>query len=92
MVTFSLTEKGLQNTEKVLEYFLAYINAAKAAGINMDLISSVKQLRQGEFDYQEKKASEFNFVSSLAGATPSYAPEDLLTGGVLTDAPNKELM
>lgn len=92
MVTFQLTAKGLTNKDKVLEYFFAYINAAKAAGINMDLVSSVKQLRQVEFDYQEKKASEFNFVSSLAGATPSYAPADLLTGGILMDSPNKEMM
>jgi secreted Zn-dependent insulinase-like peptidase len=91
-VTFRLTQKGAQSTDTILEYFFAYLNAVRKAGVNPQLLANIRQMRQVEFDYQEKKPSEFDFVSSLAGSLPSYAPEDALTGGVLIDEPDEDLI
>mmetsp|Transcript_123181 Transcript_123181/g.307586 ORF Transcript_123181/g.307586 Transcript_123181/m.307586 type:complete len:1041 (+) Transcript_123181:86-3208(+) len=91
-VTLTLTEKGLAEVDLVLKYFFAYIGAIQKAGVDDELLTSVKKMRQVEFDYQEKSSSEYNLARSLAGALPSYAPEDVLTAGVLIDKPDKELI
>eukprot|EP00747_Dinoflagellata_sp_TGD_P181804 gnl/TRDRNA2_/TRDRNA2_35769_c0_seq1.p1 gnl/TRDRNA2_/TRDRNA2_35769_c0~~gnl/TRDRNA2_/TRDRNA2_35769_c0_seq1.p1 ORF type:complete len:1021 (+),score=241.79 gnl/TRDRNA2_/TRDRNA2_35769_c0_seq1:163-3225(+) len=91
-VTFSLTEKGAKNTDKILEHFFAYFAAIKKEGVNDELLKSMQAMRQVEFDYQEKKSSEFDFVQGIAGSISSYEPEDLLTGGVLIDHPDKKLI
>jgi len=92
LVTFSLTQKGAQHKDLVLEYFFAYMNAVRAQGVQSQLLSNLQQMRRVEFDYQEKQPSEFDLVSSLGGALPKYAPEDLLTGGVLIDEPDPKLI
>mmetsp|Transcript_23328 Transcript_23328/g.66415 ORF Transcript_23328/g.66415 Transcript_23328/m.66415 type:complete len:1027 (-) Transcript_23328:134-3214(-) len=92
LVSFALTEKGAKHTDTILEYFFAYIKAVKDAGVDERLLSNMRQLRQVEFDYQEKHPSEFDFVSSLGGSLPKYASEDVLTGGILIDKPNVELI
>mmetsp|Transcript_41326 Transcript_41326/g.88013 ORF Transcript_41326/g.88013 Transcript_41326/m.88013 type:complete len:1005 (+) Transcript_41326:194-3208(+) len=91
-VTFALTEKGSKNTDTILEYFFAYLHAIRTKGVDRKLLSSLQKMRRVEFDYQEKRASEFDFVSALAGSLPQYPPEDLLTGGVLIDRPDEELI
>lgn len=92
LVNFALTEKGVKHRDTIIHYLFAYLNTIKAAGVDRQLLSNLKQLRQVEFDYQEKHPSEFDFVSTLAGALPKYAPEDALTGGILIDRPDAELI
>jgi insulysin len=82
MFTFSLTPKGLEDPNLVLEKFFAYFNQLKG-DIDPKVMASMKGLRQIDFDYQEKQSSENAFVSQLAGSTPNYAPEDILAGGYL---------
>jgi len=89
-ITFSLTAKGAKNTDRVLEYFFTYVNSLKKKGVDSKLLNSMQTLRAVEFDYQEKRPSEFDFVRRVASSLPNYAPEDLLTGGVLMDKPNVE--
>jgi insulysin len=92
LFTFHLTENGVKNYDKILEHVFAYFNKIRKDGVNEKLISSMAALRQVEFDYQEKRPSEFDFVSTIAGATPSYNAEDLLTGGFIMDTPDPKLM
>lgn len=91
-VTFELTAKGAKHTDSLLEYFFAYLEGVRKAGVDQELLASLQQLRHVEFDYQEKKSSEFDFVSSLGGSLPKYSPEDILTGGFLIDQPDKALI
>jgi len=91
-VTFALTEKGASNVDQVLEYLFAYLHAVKGAGVDAKLLASLRQLREVEFDYQEKRPSEIDFAKSIAGSLPTYGPRDVLTGGVLMDDPNEELI
>jgi insulysin len=91
IVTFSLTEKGAKDPSAIMQHFFAYLDVVRKAGVDKTIIDNMKQMRQVQFDYQEKQASEFNFVSSLAGSAPHYAPEDVLTGGFLLDTPSVEL-
>jgi len=74
-----------------MQHFFAYLDVVRKAGVDKTIIDNMKQMRQVQFDYQEKQASAFNFVSSLAGSAPHYAPEDVLTGGFLLDTPSVEL-
>lgn len=92
LFTFHLTENGSKNYEKILDHVFAFFNKIRKQGINEKLVSSMADLRQVEFDYQEKKPSEFDFVSKIAGATPSYSPEDVLTGGFIMDKKDPKLM
>jgi len=91
-VSFTLTERGLAEVDSVLKYFFAYLGSVRKSGVDKKLLSSIQKLRQVEFDYQEKKSSEYDLVHSLAGALPSYAPEDVLTAGVLIDKPDEDLI
>lgn len=91
-VRFMLTQKGSESPERVLEYFFAYVNTIRKAGVDQKLLSDIQQLRQLGFDYQEKKASEFSFVSTVAGSLPKYDPADVLTGGLLIDKPDVALI
>jgi insulysin len=83
MFTFALTPKGLKDPNLVLEKFFAYFNVLKSKEIDQKVMTSMKGLREIDFDYQEKQSSENKFVSQLAGSTPNYAPEDVLAGGYL---------
>lgn len=91
-VTFALTAKGAKEPYSLLEYFFAYVAGMRKAGVDDGLLDSLRRLRQLEFDYQEKKPSEFDFVSSLAGSMPKYSPQDILTGGFIIDQPDRELI
>mmetsp|Transcript_25433 Transcript_25433/g.46173 ORF Transcript_25433/g.46173 Transcript_25433/m.46173 type:complete len:1008 (+) Transcript_25433:55-3078(+) len=90
-VTFSLTENGAKNTDKVMKYFFAYMNSLRAQGVNKDILEKLQGMNQVSFDYQERSSSESDFVTSLAGALTSAPAEDVLTSGALLDKINLDL-
>jgi len=90
--TFSLTAKGLNQWDLILEHFFGYFSVIRREGIDEDLLESVRQVRQVDFDYQESRPSGFDFVQSIAGGLRKYGPVDLLTGGVLIDDPDVGLI
>uniref|UniRef100_A0A7S1AFQ0 Uncharacterized protein n=1 Tax=Noctiluca scintillans TaxID=2966 RepID=A0A7S1AFQ0_NOCSC len=88
-IRFSLTSKGQQQPEMVVELFFAYLAAVRAGGVNESALSKQQQLRQVMFDYQTKPTSEFDLVESLASAVAEGHPfEDILTADVLVDILN----
>eukprot|EP00928_Gymnodinium_smaydae_P035808 TRINITY_DN25131_c0_g5_i1.p1 TRINITY_DN25131_c0_g5~~TRINITY_DN25131_c0_g5_i1.p1 ORF type:complete len:1028 (-),score=269.41 TRINITY_DN25131_c0_g5_i1:51-3134(-) len=92
LVRFALTEKGQMSPERVLHLLFGYLNAVKKAGVDEALLKPMQQWRQVHFDYQAEPTSEFSLVQSLAGSvSQGFAPEDLLTGGVLMDKLDPEL-
>jgi insulysin len=92
LFTFALTPKGLKDPNLVLEKFFAYFNMMKKNDVDQKVMTSMKGLRKIDFDYQEKQSSENAFVSQLAGATPNYAPGDILAGGYLIMDEDKDLV
>jgi len=88
VLIFSLTPKGQQESNRIIEYTFAYFNAIRKHGIDKTLIEKMKALNQVMFDYQERSGSESSFVTSLAGSLPKVRPRDVLTGGVLIDKVN----
>jgi len=91
-ITFSLTAKGLKQWDSVLDLFFAYFSAIRLDGVDEMVLESIRQVRQVTFDYQESLPSGFDFVQSAAGGLPKYGPVDLLTGGVLIDDPDVDLI
>lgn len=91
-VIFSLTENGAKNMDKIMQYFFAYMKVIKNAGVDMELLKGLQNMRQVAFDYQEKEDSEMGFASELAGSLDVHKPEDVLTGGTLIDVPDKALI
>lgn len=90
--TFSLTAKGLEQWDSILEYLFGYFSVMRLEGVDEALLESVQQVRQVDFDYQESRPSGFDFVQNIAGALPKYGAADMLTGGVLIDDPNVGLI
>jgi len=89
--TFSLTENGAKNTDKVMEYFFAYMNSLREEGVNKDILEKLQDMNQVSFDYTERSSSESDFVTSLAGTLTSSSAEDVLTAGALIDKINVDL-
>merc|ERR1719171_1593644 len=86
LVRFHLTEKGREQPERVLELLFGYLNVIREGGVDGANLKAQQQWRQVHFDYQSEPTSQFKLVQSLGSAVSrEYAPEDLLTGGILID-------
>ncbi|CAK9082845.1 Insulin-degrading enzyme (Insulin protease) (Insulinase) (Insulysin) [Durusdinium trenchii] len=90
-LVFSLTSKGVAESDRIIDYAFAYFNAIKSHGVDQALIQKMQSLNQVMFDYQERSTSDSSVVTGLAGALPKVAPEDVLTGGALIDEVNLSL-
>eukprot|EP00931_Biecheleriopsis_adriatica_P097944 TRINITY_DN7182_c0_g1_i4.p1 TRINITY_DN7182_c0_g1~~TRINITY_DN7182_c0_g1_i4.p1 ORF type:complete len:1122 (-),score=344.81 TRINITY_DN7182_c0_g1_i4:23-3388(-) len=91
MIQFSLTQNGLENKDKIMEYFFAYFNKIRAAGIDKDIFDKVQAMNQVSFDYAEQSSSESSIVTALAGKLADVDPADVLTAGSLVDVIDLEL-
>ena len=60
LIRFSLTSKGPQQPEMVVELFFAYLAAVRASSVNESALSKRQQLRLVMFDYQTKPTSMFD--------------------------------
>lgn len=85
---FSLTPKGAEESDRIVEHTFAYFNTIKKNGVDKALIQTMKSLNQVMFDYQDRSGSDSGFVTSLAGSLPKVQFRDVLTGGVLIDTVN----
>jgi len=85
---FSLTPKGAEESDRIIEHTFAYFNTIKKNGVDKALIQTMKSLNQVMFDYQDRSGSDSGFVTSLAGSLPKVQFRDVLTGGVLIDTVN----
>ena len=85
MVSFSLTERGVKESDLILEYFFAYFNTVRKHGVDKDILDKIQLLNQVMFDYQDRSGSESGYVTSLAGSLPNVEPQDVLTAGSLID-------
>ena len=91
IVMFALTEKGLQQSDVIMEYFFAYFNILRKQGVDEEILKKLQSLNQVMFDYQDRSGSESGYVTSLAGSLPSVKPRDVLTVGTLIDEVDLQL-
>lgn len=76
-VTIDLTEKGLENYEKVAEAVFKYAQNIAAAGPQEFVFNETSTLGKIKFDFSDK-GSAVNYCVSLACAMPRFeSPEDI---------------
>lgn len=87
----SLTKKGLQEYKTVIYRVLKYIQIIQNQEINDRYAEEVRQLKQIDFDYRNKK-SPSDYVEDLSFSMQRFPPEDILTGGNIMQKYDKELI
>ena len=85
IVIFSLTERGVQESGRIMEYFFSYFRSLQKHGIDKGSLRKIQMLNQVMFDYQDRSGSESGYVTSMAGSLPNVQPSDVLTAGSLID-------
>jgi len=76
-ITMSLTKNGLEQQEKVLETFFAYVELLREKGIEKHYFDEQAQMLNISFNYQEK-SEPIHLTSSLAGALQTSEAADVL--------------
>lgn len=83
-VSISLTEKGVQQRERVLELLFAYMDMLRNAGPVKALYQEQARIADLSFRFKEQ-VEPMNYVSALASGMHYYAPEDVLEGPYLME-------
>ncbi len=83
-VTITLTEKGVEEYEEILQLLFGYMDMLREEGPRERLYREQQQLAELSFRFQEK-GSPISYVMRLADAMRQYAPEDLLRGPYMMD-------
>ena len=77
MVSMSLTQKGWQSQDQILEKLFAYIALIKQNGLKKVYFDEQKQMLEIGFNYQEK-SDPAHYVRALSGALQDSTPEQVL--------------
>lgn len=85
MLNMSLTEKGLANSDKILDVLFSYIDLVKREGMRKMYFDEQASMLDISFRFQEKM-SPFTYVRALAGALQDTPANKVLVEGYeLTD-------
>lgn len=84
-VGIELTTAGVAHQDDVVMLFFQAVNAVKKSGITQAYFDEQKHLLDLSFQYVEKQAP-VDYVSDLASAMQTFAPEDALRGNYLMQA------
>eukprot|EP00439_Symbiodinium_sp_Y106_P049208 s2559_g6.t1 len=57
-VIFELTEKGVRESDRVMEHFFGYFQTLQKEGVNKNILEKIQSLNQVMFDYQDRSGSE----------------------------------
>lgn len=83
-VSISLTERGVQDYQRVLQLFFSYVDMLQAQGAREWLYD--EQARLAEYSFRFKQESDpISYVSSIASGMHDYAPADILRGPYIMD-------
>ena len=80
VVKIGLTEAGLQQADKIVEFVFSNINLINEQDLQKSIYRETKTISELAFDFQEQ-GSPFNRVKSLASALHVYSPQYILKGG-----------
>jgi len=81
-VSVSLTDKGVDEYERVLQILFAYFDLLREEGPRQWLFEEQAQLAALSFRFREQGAP-IGYVSSLSSGMHDYAPQDVLVGPYL---------
>ncbi len=83
-VTVSLTERGVEEHERVLALLFSYLDMLRAEGPQRWLYEEQSELAAIDFRFREH-GEPIGYVSALASGMHDYAPEDVLRGPYLME-------
>lgn len=81
-VSVSLTDKGVEAYERILQILFAYFEMLREEGPKQWLFDEQAQLASLAFRFREQ-GSAVGYVSSLSSGMHHYAPQDVLAGSYL---------
>lgn len=96
-IMYDLTPHGVSQQKAVHKLTFAYLKKLQTlrkqdqAGLD-SIYETMKQMSAVSFDYQQSDGSLMDVVSALAEATQLYEPEDTLSGSVLIDKTDNDLV
>ncbi|MHA7816259.1 MAG: insulinase family protein [Pseudohaliea sp.] len=90
-VTVSLTERGVEEHERVLALLFGYLAMLREEGPRRRLYEEQSELAAIDFRFREH-GEPIGYVSALAGGMHYYAPEDVLQGPYLMERFAPELI
>ncbi|CAK67395.1 unnamed protein product (macronuclear) [Paramecium tetraurelia] len=90
-IRIKLTQKGLQQYQKVIQYVQEYIELLKQKGPQEWIFKEISAIKKLEFDFLEK-GDPFNYVCTLASRMQQYPIEDVLRQPYLMEQYQPELI
>ncbi|CAD8058440.1 unnamed protein product [Paramecium sonneborni] len=90
-IRIKLTQKGLQQYLKVIQYVQEYIELLKQKGPQEWIFKEIQAIKKLEFDFLEK-GDPFNYVCTLASRMQLYPIEDILRSPYLMEQYQPELI
>ena len=90
-IKFELNEKGLENYEKIIEYFFEYINLIKNKGINEDIYNDIKKINNNKLNFKIKESIS-EICNDLSVNMFRFKKENLLNGNYLHKIFDKKII
>ena len=90
-IKFELNEKGLENYDKIIEYFFEYINLIKNKGINEDIYNDIKKINNNKLNFKIKESIS-EICNDLSVNMFRFKKENLLNGNYLHKIFDKKII
>lgn len=82
MIYITLTEKGYENIDQVLEATFSYLLLLETSGPNREYYEKLQLRSENDFKFMDEKSALSN-VSTLSNNMGDYAHKDIMTGSKL---------
>ncbi|KAL4508543.1 hypothetical protein ABPG72_003847 [Tetrahymena utriculariae] len=90
-IEISLTNKGVENYEQVLQYLFSYIEMLKEKGVQEWVFNEIQMLNKLNFDNKDYEKPE-NYTLSLASRMQYYPIEEVLIQPYLNEQYDRQLI
>ncbi len=90
-VSISLTERGVQEHQRVVALFFAYMDTLREEGPRQRLYDEQARIAELGFRFKQQ-GNPINYVSSIASGMHEYAPEDVLRGPFMMERYDQEMI
>ena len=79
MVQISLTDKGVAEYEKVIDFVFQYVQMLRTAGPMKRIFEEIQQIEEIDFAYAEEDIP-LSYVEDLCENIPLFPPEEVISG------------
>jgi len=90
-VSISLTERGVQDYERVVQLFFAYMDMLREQGARQRLYDEQSRIAELAFRFKQE-GSPISYVSGTAASMQRYAPQDVLRGPYMMERYDQDMI